>query len=510
MATSVTYKRFNGTTWEELYFPYSHSHSWGSITSKPSWIGSSKPSYTASEITTTAGITVQAALNNFASTASLKSETISALSISGKTITYTKADGTKGTLTTQDTNTTYTLSSFGITATADEINYIDGVTSNIQTQLNGKANASHTHNYLPLAGGNITGHVYLTGAKESSSTGNTSQIIFGTSSNNHLALSSNNNALVINPTSSGTTNQIVLYLDKQSQFPSGITSNGTINGKTLQENGTSLSNKYQAKGNYLTEHQSLANYSTLANTIKALSISGKTITYTKGDGTTGTLTTQDTNTTYSAATTSANGLMSSSDKAKLDGITIDSSATFSSATAHNVPTKTAIASYLSSNYLSVGDVSFSQTLTSGTAIGTITINGTAKTIYAPSSSGGSSSGGGLTEGGQLDVATIEDFYSKYINDLSGNYVTTAKVVECVKAYNNGDLGGGSSSGGGYEDSPTFSTVTCDNLTVTTSGGASIHRIYVGGSGSFAGSCNFTGGIYINGTHIDTYIRNLVG
>lgn len=34
--------------------------------------------------------------------------------------------------------------------------------------------------------------------------------------------------------------------------------------------------------------------------IKGLSVSGKTITYTKGDGTTGTITTQDTNTTYSA------------------------------------------------------------------------------------------------------------------------------------------------------------------------------------------------------------------
>lgn len=44
--------------------------------------------------------------------------------------------------------------------------------------------------------------------------------------------------------------------------------------------------------------------------IKALSVSGKVITYTKGDGTTGTLTTQDTNTTYSTmtgATTSAAG-----------------------------------------------------------------------------------------------------------------------------------------------------------------------------------------------------------
>lgn len=54
-----------------------------------------------------------------------------------------------------DANTTYTLSSFGITATASELNkmdgitatttelnYCDGVTSNIQTQLNNKANTN--------------------------------------------------------------------------------------------------------------------------------------------------------------------------------------------------------------------------------------------------------------------------------------------------------------------------------------------------------------------------------
>lgn len=58
------------------------------------------------------------------------------------------------------TDTTYTLSSFGITATAaelnkldgctatvTELNYLDGVTSAIQTQLNGKAASTHTHNY---------------------------------------------------------------------------------------------------------------------------------------------------------------------------------------------------------------------------------------------------------------------------------------------------------------------------------------------------------------------------
>lgn len=46
----------------------------------------------------------------------------------------------------KDTNSTYSLSSFGITASATELNYVDGVTSNIQTQLDGKAASNHgTH-----------------------------------------------------------------------------------------------------------------------------------------------------------------------------------------------------------------------------------------------------------------------------------------------------------------------------------------------------------------------------
>lgn len=52
------------------------------------------------------------------------------------------------------------LSSLGITATATELNYTVGVTSNIQTQLDNKANASHTHDYLSLSGGALRGRVY--------------------------------------------------------------------------------------------------------------------------------------------------------------------------------------------------------------------------------------------------------------------------------------------------------------------------------------------------------------
>ena len=143
---------------------------------------------------------------------------VTGLSVNGRTVTFTKGDGTSGTIQTQDTNTTYSLNSFGVTATAAEINkldglavtktelgYLDGVTSNVQTQLNGKLSTS-----------------------------------------------------------------------------------GTAAKATADANGQNIADTY----------------------IKSLSVSGKVITYTKGDGGTGTITTQDTNTTYSAfkgATSSAAG-----------------------------------------------------------------------------------------------------------------------------------------------------------------------------------------------------------
>ena len=84
------------------------------------------------------------------------------------------------------------------------------------------------------------GHVYLTGVS-GTSTANTTQLVFGSSDTNtqHIALSSNDNALVINPTVSTTTpNQIVLYLNNQSSFPSGITG-GAITTTGLTVTGTS-------------------------------------------------------------------------------------------------------------------------------------------------------------------------------------------------------------------------------------------------------------------------------
>ena len=53
------------------------------------------------------------------------------------------------------------LTTLGVTATAAELNYVDGVTSNIQTQLNNKAEKEHEHGYLPLSGGSLTGDIVL-------------------------------------------------------------------------------------------------------------------------------------------------------------------------------------------------------------------------------------------------------------------------------------------------------------------------------------------------------------
>ena len=51
------------------------------------------------------------------------------------------------------------LSALGVTATAAELNFMKGVTSSVQTQLNNKAPASHTHPYAPTSHGHTAGQI---------------------------------------------------------------------------------------------------------------------------------------------------------------------------------------------------------------------------------------------------------------------------------------------------------------------------------------------------------------
>ena len=57
------------------------------------------------------------------------------------------------------------------------------------------------------------GHLYLDGAKASSSTGNTTQIVFREGSTQQVAISSNSKMLAINPTTTGTNGQVLLGVD---------------------------------------------------------------------------------------------------------------------------------------------------------------------------------------------------------------------------------------------------------------------------------------------------------
>ena len=62
---------------------------------------------------------------------------------------YLRCDGTWSV----PPNTVSTLSSLGITASAAELNRVDGVTSNIQTQINSIKNKIPTTSYIQLTGG---------------------------------------------------------------------------------------------------------------------------------------------------------------------------------------------------------------------------------------------------------------------------------------------------------------------------------------------------------------------
>ena len=113
--------------------------------------------------------------------------------------------------------------------------------------------------------------------------------------------------------------------------------------------GTSTGSANASTSNGAT-HLMLMDDSTVRNRVKLM---GSGATSVSSDAS-GNITISSTNTTYGAATTSASGLMTKDMVTKLNGITS-----------------------------SADSVSFSRSLTSGTKIGTITINGTGTAIYGP-------------------------------------------------------------------------------------------------------------------------------
>ena len=187
----------------------------------------------------------------------------------------------------------------------------------VYSGLSGKANSSHTHSYLPLSGGTLSGNLindnflqtpYLTGESK----GSTWQfkkahgIQIGIPGHDYLNFYEFGG---------------VFNFYKTKDVYNQESGDGTLCGK-ITENGWVGNVVGNVTGNSTsaTKASQDASGNTITSSYAAsLSVSGRTLTLkSKSGATLSTVTTQDT--TYSAVTRSSNGLMIASDKVKLDGL----------------------------------------------------------------------------------------------------------------------------------------------------------------------------------------------
>ena len=242
---------------------------------------------------------------------------IKALSVSGKTITYTKIDGTTGTITTQDTDTHYTTHLYAGSGTAANANTTNGNTkltladnSTVRESITIKGTGATT---VTSSGGvitinstdNNTTYSAMTGATASAA--GTAGLVPAPAAGKQTAFLRGDGTWVV-PTDTNTHYTTHLYVG------SGTAANAaTSNGSTKI---------------------ALTDDSTVRNTLTIKGTGATTVT-SDANGVI-TINSTDNNTTYSAATQSANGLMTAADKKKLDGIA-------SGANAYTLPAATSSA-----------------------------------------------------------------------------------------------------------------------------------------------------------------------
>lgn len=216
-----------------------------------------------------------------------------------------------------------TLSSFGITATATELNvldgitatttelnYTDGVTSNIQTQLNGKQASLSTTQLNAVNSG-------ITSSKVSTYDGYASTL------NGKLSLSGGTMTGNLKWSSSTALPEITspkYFLSIDSFADGGTTKWVTLaNAKSALGVPTNYAGSSSAGGS-ATSAVKLDSSAVGSATQPVYFSGGKPVATTYTLGASVPSNAKFTDTTYDVATTSANGLMSSTDKSKLDGI----------------------------------------------------------------------------------------------------------------------------------------------------------------------------------------------
>ena len=221
---------------------------WSGVTGKPSTFTPSSHTHAISDITNLQDtLNGKAASSHNHSAANITSGTLDAarLPASGITAgTYRSVTVDAAGRVTKGTNPT-TLSGYGITdaAAKSHTHAISDIT-NLQDTLNGKATSSHTHNYLPLGGGTLTGSINIKKTTESSNA-------YGSS-----------NPSITFQNSDASQNMSIIFSDYDGvQAPASITFIGNQGGEyviapnfkatsAIYEGGSKLADKYQAKGNY--------------------------------------------------------------------------------------------------------------------------------------------------------------------------------------------------------------------------------------------------------------------
>ena len=378
----------------------------------------------------------------------------------------TVTSDTAGTITVSSTNTTYSAGSgIGLsntqfynsgvrsisTGTANgTINVnTNGSTANVAvyglgsaayTNSNAYAAASHNHNY---AGSSSAGGVANSAATLTTNAGSATQPVYFTGGK----------PAACTYTLGKSVPSDAVFTDTNTHYASNTIVASAAN---------ATSNGAASNGNVYLNH--IENGS-VRNAHKIVGGGATTVT----SDTAGTITISSTNTTYGTATTSSNGLMSSSDKSKLDGI-----------------------------QAGADTVSFSRSLSSGTKIGTLTINGTGTDLYCQTNTDTNttySAGAGIgLNGTQFYNTGVRSISSGSTNGtISVNTNGTAADV-AVKglgsaAYTNSNAYAAASHSHNYAGSSSAGGAANSAVTLTTNAGSATQPVYF--TGGKPAACSYT-------------------
>ena len=294
---------------------------WGNVSGKPSTYPPSSHTHTPAQV----------GLGNVANLD--QSKAIKSITRNGTTFTATALDGTTSTFTQQDTNTTYGLasqSSNGLMSAADK-KAVDREFFRMLpkggTVIPNGANLNSTAylkvgNYYQPANVNTTNMTnipfkaafmmyVLSPLSEVYDNESTAQWVYRI----RIFINFTGENIFVQKVSSGSTVGNFTYgpwIKQTNSNDLGVVSNTIDTHIANKSNPHAVTKAQVGLGSVANLDQSKA--------IKSITRSGTTFTATALDGTTTTFTQQDNNTTYGIATSSADGLMSKSDKAKLDGI----------------------------------------------------------------------------------------------------------------------------------------------------------------------------------------------